>query len=57
MGLAKGFFDYCPVLLLDKKNWGPTFKFFNAWLRFPGFKKFVEDKWNGYDIQGWGVMC
>lgn len=56
MGFPKTLSDHCPILLQNQvQDWGPKpFKFFNAWLKVPGFKKYVEEKWGGYNVEGWG---
>ncbi|KAL8473872.1 hypothetical protein ACS0TY_030651 [Phlomoides rotata] len=43
------------MLEIKVKDWGPKpFRFINAWLSHPGFKKFVIDKWTSYKMEGWG---
>lgn len=47
--------DHCPVwLLTSKKNWGPKpLKLINGWLKHKDGKKFMEDKWKEYKVDGW----
>lgn len=36
------------------ENWGPKpFRFLNAWITHPGYKKYINDEWN--KIKGWLV--
>lgn len=35
-------------------DWGPKpFRFINAWCSHPEFKKFIEDSWKSYEVDGW----
>jgi len=41
------------VLKLYAKDWGPKpFRSFDVWLKEPGFKVMVKDKWESYQVQG-----
>lgn len=48
IGLRRSISDHCPLKLEIKvKDWGPKpFRSLNAWL--------VKEKWQSYNIQGWG---
>ncbi|KAL8516077.1 hypothetical protein ACS0TY_014670 [Phlomoides rotata] len=55
-GLRRTLSDHCPIMLEIKvKDWGPKpFRSLNAWFSFPGFKEYVAERWNSYEIDGWG---
>lgn len=48
--------DHIPIFIEEsRKDWGPKpFKFFNQWMQHSDFKDFVREKWNSFNIQGWG---
>ncbi|KAL8464304.1 hypothetical protein ACS0TY_033995 [Phlomoides rotata] len=56
VGLQRSLSDHCPILLEIKvKDSGPKpFRCINAWMSFLGFKDFIRDKWNNYEVEGWG---
>jgi len=56
VALLRGLSDHCPLVLsVDEENWGPRpFRFLKCWSDNPGYKQFVKDKWNSYDVDGWG---
>ncbi|KAL8533767.1 hypothetical protein ACS0TY_009966 [Phlomoides rotata] len=55
-GLRRSLSDHCPVALEIKvRDWEPKpFRLLNAWKSWPSFREFVMEKWNSYDISGWG---
>ncbi|XP_057447160.1 uncharacterized protein LOC130738983 [Lotus japonicus] len=50
--------DHCPILLRSSIiNWGPKpFRVLNFWFEDPGFKRFVEENWKGFQINGCGAF-
>ena len=46
--------DHCALVLKSyAKDWGPKpFRSFDVWLKEPGFKVMVKDKWESYQVQG-----
>jgi len=56
VALLRGLSDHCPVQLsVDEENWGPRpSKMLKCWQDLPGYQQFVKDKWNSYNIEGWG---
>lgn len=55
-GLDRSISDHCPILMEIKSvDWGPKpFRSINAWLSHPSFKDFVTNRWQQYEVQGWG---
>ncbi|GKU97025.1 hypothetical protein SLEP1_g10208 [Rubroshorea leprosula] len=54
-GLKRTVSDHCPVLLKNERvDWGPKpFKFFDAWLQYPGCKELIRKTWNSTAVEGW----
>jgi len=54
--LSRGVSDHCPLQLsVDKENWGPKpFRTLRCWEKFLGYKNFVRDRWNSFNLEGWG---
>lgn len=48
--------DHVPIFIEEVvKDWGPKpFRFFNQWIQHPTFSEFVAEKWNWFNVQGWG---
>jgi len=48
--------DHCPILLtVDEANCGPRLnRLLKYWYDLPGYKEFVNEKWQKFQIQGWG---
>jgi len=46
--------DHCALVLKScAKDWSPKpFRSFDVWLKEPGFKVMVKDKWESYQVQG-----
>lgn len=55
-GGRKTLSDHFPIFIEEEvKDWGPSpFRFFNQWMQHHSFKEFVSEKWNTFNIQGWG---
>jgi len=56
MASARGLSDHCPlVLTIDDDNWGPRpLRMLKCWENFPGYHNFVCEKWNSFQVDGWG---
>ncbi|CAJ2674496.1 unnamed protein product [Trifolium pratense] len=52
----RGLSNHCPlVLAADEEDWGPRpLRMLKCWKDVPGYKLFVRDKWNSFQIVGWG---
>jgi len=53
---ARGLSDHCPLVLsVDEENWGlrPS-QMLMCWENFAGYNNFVRDKWNSFQVEGWG---
>ncbi|PNX62070.1 cysteine-rich receptor-like protein kinase [Trifolium pratense] len=48
--------DHCPLILsANEENWGPRpSRLLKCWSDVPGYKLFVKDKWNSFQVDGWG---
>lgn len=57
-GLKRTISDHCPILLKDVEvDWGPKpFKVLDCWFDHKDYKKFVEQKFSSYNIEGWGAF-
>ena len=54
MAIARGLSDHL-VLTVDGENWGPRpLQMLKCWEDFPGYNIFVKDKWNSFQVEGWG---
>jgi hypothetical protein len=56
IALVRGLSDHCPILLsVDDENWGPKpFRMLKSWATLPGYHEFVKDKWQSFQVNGWG---
>ncbi|PNX88720.1 cysteine-rich receptor-like protein kinase, partial [Trifolium pratense] len=52
----RGLSDHCPlVLVADEENWGPRpSRMLKCWKDVPGYHLFVREKWNSFQVDGWG---
>ncbi|MCH82498.1 cysteine-rich receptor-like protein kinase, partial [Trifolium medium] len=52
----RGLSDHCPlVLAADEEDWGPRpLRMLKCWKDVPGYQLFVREKWNSFQIDGWG---
>ncbi|KEH26257.1 DNase I superfamily protein, putative [Medicago truncatula] len=52
----RGLSDHCPVVLsVDEENWGPRpLRLLKCWQDMPGYNDFVREKWNSFQVTGWG---
>ncbi|GAU46774.1 hypothetical protein TSUD_402850 [Trifolium subterraneum] len=52
----RGLSDHCPLILsADEENWGPrSSRMLKCWTDVPGYVNFVRDKWNSFQVNGWG---
>jgi len=42
-------------LSIDEENWGPRpSRMLKSWQYVPGYKQFVTEKWNYFQVDGWG---
>ncbi|GKV12444.1 hypothetical protein SLEP1_g23583 [Rubroshorea leprosula] len=55
-GLGRSLSDHCPIMLQSKvEDWGPKpFRTIDSWLTHSGFEQFVKEKWNSFEVRGWG---
>jgi len=53
---ARGLSDHCLLqLCIDEENWGPRpVRMLKCWENFTGFNSFVREKWNSFQLEGWG---
>jgi exonuclease III len=53
---ARGLSDHCMLeLSVDEQNWGPKpLRMLNCWESFPGYDMFVREKWQCFQVDGWG---
>jgi len=56
VALLRGLSDHCPLQLsVDEENWGPRpSRMLKCWQDLPGYKKFVIEKWQSFQVEGWG---
>ena len=61
IALLRGLSDHCPIqLFVDEENWGPRpLKMLKCWQDMLGYQQFVTEKWNSFQLEGWGgfVLC
>ncbi|GAU34505.1 hypothetical protein TSUD_388170 [Trifolium subterraneum] len=52
----RGLSDHCPlVLAANEEEWGPRpSRMLKCWKDVPGYNIFVKDKWQSYQVDGWG---
>ncbi|PNY17243.1 cysteine-rich receptor-like protein kinase [Trifolium pratense] len=52
----RGLSDHCPLVLsANEEDWGPRpSRMLKCWRDVPGYKLFVKDKWNSFQVDGWG---
>ncbi|PNX65585.1 cysteine-rich receptor-like protein kinase, partial [Trifolium pratense] len=52
----RGLSDHCPlVLYANEEDWGPRpSRMLKCWKDVSGYKLFVKEKWNSFQIDGWG---
>ncbi|GAU30969.1 hypothetical protein TSUD_63800 [Trifolium subterraneum] len=52
----RGLSDHCSLVLsANEDDWGPRpSRMLKCWRDVPGYKLFVKDKWNSFQIDGWG---
>jgi len=53
---ARGLSYHCPLVLsVDEENWGPRPSWMlKCWENFASYNNFVRDKWNSFQVDGWG---
>jgi len=53
---TRGLSDHCPLVLsIDEENWGPKpLRMLKCWEKFPGYKNFVYEQWQSFQLEGWG---
>lgn len=40
---------------MDEENWGPRpSRMLKCWQEMPGYKQFVKEKWQSFQVDGWG---
>ncbi|GAU35134.1 hypothetical protein TSUD_394590 [Trifolium subterraneum] len=56
MAQLRGLSDHCPLVLTTKEeNWGPRpSRMLKCWNDNPDYFQFVRDKWNSFQVDGWG---
>ncbi|MCI38654.1 cysteine-rich receptor-like protein kinase, partial [Trifolium medium] len=52
----RGLSDHCPlVLAASEEDWGPRpSRMLKCWKDVPGYNLFVKNKWNSFQVDGWG---
>ncbi|CAJ2643991.1 unnamed protein product [Trifolium pratense] len=52
----RGLSDHCPLVLsANEEDWGPRpLRMLKCWKDIPGYKAFVREKWNSFQVDGWG---
>ncbi|CAJ2674421.1 unnamed protein product [Trifolium pratense] len=52
----RGLSDHCPlVLTAGEEDWGPRpSRMLKCWKDIPGYHLYVREKWNSFQIDGWG---
>ncbi|MCI70235.1 cysteine-rich receptor-like protein kinase, partial [Trifolium medium] len=52
----RGLSDHCPLVLSNNdKDWGPRpSRMLKCWKDIPGYNLFVREKWNTFQVEGWG---
>ncbi|GAU17884.1 hypothetical protein TSUD_330100 [Trifolium subterraneum] len=52
----RGLSDHCPLILASNvEDWGPRpSRMLKCWKDVPGYNIFVKDRWNSYQVDGWG---
>jgi len=55
VALLRSLSDHCPLQLsVDEENWGPRpSRMLKCWQDAPGYKKFVIEKWQSFEVEGW----
>ena len=53
---TRGLLDHCQFeLLVDEENWGPNLlRMLKCWEKFLGYDNFVREKWQSFQVDGWG---
>ena len=53
---TRGLSDHCPLeLSVNEENWGPKpLHMFKCWESFLGYDIFVHEKWQSFQVDGWG---
>ncbi|PNX58703.1 cysteine-rich receptor-like protein kinase, partial [Trifolium pratense] len=56
MAKMRGLSDHCPLVLsANEEDWGPRpLRMLKCWKDIPGYNLFVRDKWNSFQVDGWG---
>lgn len=56
VALLRGLSDHCPVQLsVDEENWGPRpSRMLKCWQEMSGYKQFIKEKWQSFQVDGWG---
>ena len=56
VALLRGLSDHCLLQLsVDEENWGPRpVRMLKCWQDLSGYKKFVKEKWQSLEVEGWG---
>ncbi|GAU24254.1 hypothetical protein TSUD_23900, partial [Trifolium subterraneum] len=52
----RGLSDHCSLVLsANEEDWGPRpLRMLKCWRDVPGYNLFVRDKWNSFQVEGWG---
>ncbi|PNX63751.1 cysteine-rich receptor-like protein kinase, partial [Trifolium pratense] len=52
----RGLSDHCPLVLsVNEDDWGPRpSRMLKCWKDIPGYNLFVREKWNSFQVDGWG---
>ncbi|PNX64517.1 cysteine-rich receptor-like protein kinase, partial [Trifolium pratense] len=52
----RGLSDHCPLVLsANEEDWGPRpSRMLKCWKDIPGYNMFVREKWNSFQVDGWG---
>ena len=56
LATSRGLSDHCAlVLAIDDENWGPRpLRMLKCWETLPGYHNFFREKWEAFQLEGWG---
>jgi len=55
VALLRSLSDRPLQLSMDEENWGPRpTRMLKCWQDMPGYKKFVIERWQSFEVEGWG---
>jgi len=56
VAMSRGLSDHCPLVLASNdENWGPQpLRMLKCWETLPGYNNFVRNRWQSFQLEGWG---